>query len=344
MQTLMDTYGDAAIKVAVFTLIGFALDLLVYRIWIARAKTTKHQVAGALARGVHWLPTLAALILGIRLAVPALDLTPSALRFISTSVQVLAILIVTAKAALLAGRLVRLLTSREDNPLPSSTIFVNLARALVWVVGLLVLLAALDISIAPLIAALGVGGLAIGLALQPTLENLFGGIQVLLSRQVEPGDFIRLETGEEGYVRDVTWRNTTLELLSNDLVIVPNAVIAKSRVMNFTSLDEQHSVVVPVSVAYDSDLEFVERVTHDAAAAAQREIEGAVTDWDPAIRFYEFAESSIRLRVVLRVERYDLRFAVLSEFIKRLHAAYAQAGITIPYPQTAVHLVTEDSE
>lgn len=344
MQTFMDTYGDAAIKIAVFTLIGFAIDLIVYRIWISRAKTTKHEMAGALARAMHWLPTLAALLLGIRLSVPALGLEPSAIKFISTSSQVVAILFVTAKGALLAGRLVRLLTSREDNPLPSSTIFVNLARAMVWAVGLLILLAALDVSIAPLVAALGVGGLAIGLALQPTLENLFGGIQVLLSRQVEPGDFIRLETAEEGYVRDVTWRNTTIELLSNDLVIVPNAIIAKSRVMNFTSLDEQHSVTVPVSVAYGSDLEYVERVTYEAATAAQREIEGAVTNWDPPIRFYEFGESAIRLRVVLRVERYDMRFAVLSEFIKRLHAAYAQAGIAIPYPQTAVHLVGNDPE
>lgn len=339
LQTFMDTYGDAAFRIAVFTLVGFTIDFIVYRIWIARARTTKHQITGAVARFVHWLPTLAALLIAIRLTVPGLELAPSAAKFIATASQVLAILVVTAKAALLAGRLVRIVTAREATPLPSSSLFVNLARGVVWVLGLLVLLGAMQVSLAPLVTALGVGGLAVGLALQPTLENLFGGIQVLMSHQVEIGDYIRLETGEEGYVRDVTWRNTTVQMLSNDLVIVPNAVIAKSRVMNFTSLDEQHSVTVPVSVAYGSDLDHVERVTRTTATAAQKELEGAVPDWEPPIRFYEFGESGIKLRVVLRVERYDERFAVLSEFIKRLHIAYDEAGIEIPYPQLQAHLI-----
>lgn len=341
LQTFFDVYGDAAVKVAIYTAIGFVIDFVVFRVWISRAQTTKHQMRGAVARFVHWLPTLVALLLGVKFALPGLELPAHVALFVANASQVVLILAVTAKLAVLAGRLVRIATSREDAALPSSTIFVNLARGAVWVVGVLVLLAALDVSIAPLITALGVGGLAIGLALQPTLENLFGGIQVLMSRQVEPGDFIRLETGEEGWVRDVTWRNTTIEMLSNDLVIVPNALIAKSRVVNYTSLDEQHSVTVPVSVAYDSDLDHVEAVTLAAATSAQREIDGAVRDWVPAIRFYEFGDSAIRLRVVLRVERYDVRFAVLSEFIKRLHAAYQQAGIAIPYPQHTVHLVNE---
>ncbi len=344
LQTFMDTYGDAAIRIATFTIIGFTADFIVYRIWISRVKTTKHQITGAVARFVYWLPTLAALLIGIRLTVPGLELAPEAVKFIATASQVTAILVVTAKGALLAGRLVRITTARESTPLPSSSLFVNLARGTVWVIGLLVLLGALRVSIAPLVTALGVGGLAIGLALQPTLENLFGGIQVLMSHQVEPGDFIRLESGEEGWVRDITWRNTTIQMLSNDLVIAPNALIAKSRVMNFTSLDEQHSVVVPVSVAYGTDLEHIESVTHAVAVAAQHEIDGAVRDWDPPIRFYEFGESAVKLRVILRVDRYDVRFAVLSEFIKRLYAAYGDAGIAIPFPQQTVHLAGQPTK
>lgn len=338
LETVFGAYADAVVTVILTTAAGFVADFALYRIWISRARTSKHQFSGAFARAIHWLPTLGALLIGIRLATPGLDLVVDTARLVATTSQVVAILAVTAKAAVLAGRLVRIFTSREDTHLPSSTIFVNLARGTVWVVGILVLLAALQLSIAPLIGALGIGGLAIGLALQPTLENLFGGIQVLMSRQVEPGDFIRLETGEEGSVRDITWRNTTIEMLSNDLVIVPNSVIAKSRVINFTSLDEQHSVIVPVGVAYGSDLDHVETVTREVARTAQREIEGAVPDWDPPVRFYEFGDHAIRLRVVLRVTRYEVRFPVQSEFIKRLHVAYRDSGIEIPFPQHTVHL------
>lgn len=338
MQSLLETYGDAAVTVALFAVAGFAIDTLVYRVWISRAQTTKHQATGAVARAVHWLPTLVALLLGVRVALPGLDPGTSVTRLAAMVTQVLLILAFTAKAATLAGRLVRIFTSREDTPLPSSTIFVNLARGTIWVVGVLVLLAALRVSITPLITALGVGGLAVGLALQPTLENLFSGIQVLMSRQVEPGDFIRLETGEEGWVRDITWRNTTVQMLSNDLVIVPNAVIGKSRVVNFTSLDEQHSITVPLGIAYDSDLAAAERVAREVARAIQLEIDGAVRDWEPPVRFYEFGESAIKMRVILRVERYNERFPVLHEFIKRLHAAYDEAGIEMPLPQRVVHL------
>ena len=82
----------------------------------------------------------------------------------------------------------RAYTEREGSRLPSTSIFVNIARATVWVIGGISVLAALGVSIAPLITALGVGGLAVGLALQPTLENVFSGIQVLASSQIEPGD------------------------------------------------------------------------------------------------------------------------------------------------------------
>lgn len=341
LQSLFDIYSGAAIKVGLFTLVGFLIDFAVYRIWISRTRTTEHQVAGAVARATHWLPTLAALLIGVRLATPSLELGSGSSAFISTTSQVVAILAVTAKLAILAGRIVRIVTSREDNPLPSSTIFVNLARGTVWLIGLLILLAALQVSIAPLVTALGVGGLAVGLALQPTLENLFGGIQVLMSRQIDPGDFIRLESGEEGWVRDVTWRNTTIQMVSNDLVIVPNALIAKSRIVNFTSLDEQHTITVPVGVAFDSDLEHVERVTVAVAAATQRETEGAVFDWEPLVRFYEFGASAVNLIVVLRVERYDMRYPVRHAFIKRLHAMYADENIEVPYPQTTVHMASQ---
>lgn len=338
IATFIERFGSTAATVGLWVLGGAAIDLLVYRVWLARAKARKHRASEIAAQAVHWLPTLAALLLGVRLAVRGLGLDVDARGFISAASQVVAIIAVTWKTAALSGRLVRLYTAREDTHLPSSSIFVNLARGAVWAVGGLIVLAALDVSVAPLITALGVGGLAIGLALQPTLENLFGGIQVLMSRQVEPGDFIRLESGEEGWVRDVTWRNTTVQMLSNDLVIVPNATIAKSRVVNFTSLDEQHSITVPLSVAYGSDLEHVERVTCDVARTVQREVEGAVPEWDPPIRFYEFGESGIRLRVVLRVGRYDERFPVLHAFIKRLHVAYADAGIEIPFPQREVRV------
>lgn len=344
MQNLIDNQGEVIAALLTAAAIGFVLDTLIYRVWVAWARKRPRGVGLSIARAVHWLPTVTALSVGLYVAGRQLELSAAGLNALDAAIRILLIGTVTLKLGALAGRLVRIYTSREDTVLPSSTIFVNLTRAAVWSIGVLVMLAALSVSITPLLTALGVGGLAVGLALQPTLENLFAGVQVLMSRQIEPGDFVRLETGEEGWVEDVTWRNTTIKMLSNDLMIVPNATVGRSRITNFTSTDEQHGIIVNLSVAYGSDLEFVERVTLDVARAVQTSVENAVPDFDPTVRFCGFGDSAMELRVVLRVTQYSERWAVQHEFIKRLYARYAAENVEIPFPQRTVHLLTESAE
>jgi small-conductance mechanosensitive channel len=330
---------SAALPILALTLlIGITADLVRSRILVPLAQNRGWRTIETTLKSLRGLTTMLAVIAGIGLASARFNLEPRTLANLNTALRAAAILVVTAKLATLTGHLTRLFTSREDAPLPSSTIFVNLGRGLMWLLGILILLAALDFSITPLLTALGVGGLAVGLALQPTLENLFSGVQVLMSRQIEPGDFVRLETGEEGWIEDVTWRNTTIKMVSNDLVIVPNATIGKSRIVNFTSADEQHSVVVELNVAYGSDLDQVERTVLEVAASVQREVDGATRAWDPLVRFTGFGDSSIGLIAVLRVTQYTDRFPVRHEFIKRINTQFIAEGIEIPFPQRTVHL------
>lgn len=341
LTSLLEHYGEAATLVAIWTGVGIAVDFVIYRVVLARAKARDKKVGTAVARSVHWLPTATAFLIGVRIAAARLPLDARIERAVLVGIKLAFIVAFTLKAAALAGRLIRVYAQREDTSLPASTIFVNLARGTVVIVGALIALAALNVSITPLVTALGVGGLAVGLALQPTLENLFAGVQVLMSRQIDPGDFVRLQSGEEGYVQDVTWRNTTLKMLSNDLVVVPNSILGKSLVTNFTSLDEQHAVVVPVGVAYGSDLEHVEQVALDVARSVMSEAEGGVPDFEPTARFVEFGDSAIHMRVVMRAERYDVRFCVQHEFIKRLNVRFAEEGIVVPFPQRTVHMTKE---
>lgn len=344
MQNLTDNSGEVIAALLTATAIGFVFDTLIYRVWVAWARKRPRGISLSIARAVHWLPTVTALSVGLYVAGRQLELPPTGLATLGAAIRILLIGTVTLKLGALAGRLVRIYTSREDTVLPSSTIFVNLTRAAVWSIGVLVMLAALDVSITPFLTALGVGGLAVGLALQPTLENLFAGVQVLMSRQIEPGDFVRLESGEEGWVEDVTWRNTTIKMLSNDLMIVPNATVGRSRITNFTSMDEQHGIIVNLGVAYDSDLDLVERVTLEVARDVQANVPDAVPDFEPTVRFCGFGDSAMELRAVLRVTQYSERFPVQHEFIKRLHARYAAEGIEIPFPQRTVHLVAQPAE
>src|SRR5262245_19033350 len=160
----------------------------------------------------------------------------------------------TMVVARLAVAYINHYATQVQGVLPSTSIFSNLARAVIYILGLLVMLESLDVRITPILTALGVGGLAVALALQDTLSNLFSGLQIIGSRQVRPGDFIQLESGEEGYVIDVTWRNTTIREPANNTIIIPNSKLASSRVRNFYQPDRELAVPVDVGVSYDSNL------------------------------------------------------------------------------------------
>ena len=219
----------------------------------------------------------------------------------------------------------------------------GIARVIVFALGALVLLDSFGVSITPIIASLGIGSLAVALALQPTLENLFAGVQLITDQPIRIGDFIKLETGEEGYVHKIGWRSTWIRLLPDIIVIMPNKVLVNSKVLNYHYPEPQLNFKVDVGVHYGSDLERVERVTLEVARETLREVPGAVKSFEPAIRFHTFDSSSINFVVVLRVTDYEQNFFVKHEFIKRLHKRYAKEGIVIPYPIRAINYDQEKS-
>jgi small-conductance mechanosensitive channel len=216
--------------------------------------------------------------------------------------------------------------------------FANLTRFLVLVVGILIILESLGISITPILTALGVGGLAVALALQDTLSNLFAGIHVIASGQLKPGHYMKLGSGEEGYVRDITWRYTTITTLQNNTVIVPNAKLASAIVTNYNIPNEEMSISVDIGVSYESDLEKVERVTIEVARGVMKDVHGGVTDFEPAVSYYKFGDSGIYFNVALRARAFVDQYAIKHELIKRLHKSYRDEGIEIPYPARAIYM------
>jgi small-conductance mechanosensitive channel len=205
-------------------------------------------------------------------------------------------------------------------------------RVAVLLLGGLIVLDTLHISITPLLASLGVGGLAIGLALQGTLSNLFAGMQIIGDQPLRVGDFVKLESGEEGYVTEIGWRATKIRMLPNNTVIIPNSKLAESLLTNYYLPQQELAVLVQVGVSYDSDLEHVERVTCEVAKEIQRTVPGGIADFDPFIRYHTFDSSSINFSVIMRAREFVDNYLMKHEFIKRLHARYKQENIVIPWP------------
>ncbi len=213
----------------------------------------------------------------------------------------------------------------------------KVANVFVYSIGFMIILKHFNVEITPLVASLGIGGIAVGFALQDTLSNFFAGLHIISDKPINIGDFIELEGGISGYVEDIGWRSIRIRTLPNTMVIVPNSKIASTTITNNTLPVPEMSIVIQCGVAYTSDLEKVEKVTVDAAKKIQKTVQGAVRDFEPFIRYHTFGDSNINFSIILRVDTFVDKYLVTHEFIKALKKAYDEESIEISWPVRKVY-------
>jgi small-conductance mechanosensitive channel len=203
---------------------------------------------------------------------------------------------------------------------------------LIFVVAIAVILGYFKFDITPMIAGVGLGALAIGLALQSTLSNFFAGVHLVSDKPIRVGDFIELDEKTSGIVEDIGWRSTRIRMLTDNLLIIPNGKLAESNIINYSMPKQDLSIWVPCGVAYESDLKKVEKVALEVAREIQQTVEGAVKDFEPAFRYKEFGDSNINFITILRVQEPLVRFSVRNEFIKALKERFDKEKIEISWP------------
>jgi len=215
-----------------------------------------------------------------------------------------------------------------------------LVRVLFALLAVIILLENLGISLTAVWTTLGVGSVAVALALQDTLSNFFAGLYILVSRPVRPGDFIRLDSGQEGFVVSVGGRATSLRTPQNNLVIVPNSTLAKVVITNFSLPEPRLVALVPVSVAYGTDPTRAEKALLEAASDAIRHrVEGLLADPAPMVRFTPgFGESSLDFTLIVHVRQFADQITVQSELRKLILERFVKEGIQIPFPTRTIQL------
>ena len=247
------------------------------------------------------------------------------------------IISITLALARLGGRLVRAYGDRFEGALPVSTLTEVIVSLVAGLVGLLTLLNAFNVPITPLLTTLGVGGLAVALALQDTLANFFAGFYISLAGQIRVGDFIELETGQKGYVIDIGWRSTTLRQLTDSVIVIPNNKLSQTIVTNYHLPQAKVAMAIPVGVSYESDPEHVERVLLDLLRQAVEDLPELCADPPPVVRFRPgFGESSLDFTIFVRVTDYEAQFGVQHDLRKRIVRRFREERITIPFPMRTV--------
>ncbi len=324
------------IIVPILIILGaFFLGLVVERQGLNRlqAASTKLGWGGAdvIISSLKGLILLWFVIGGAFAAIPTLPIDNNLFLTIQKSLLAAAIASGTLIVARLAVGFVRYFSETKGAGSLTS-LFEMLTRIVIFTFGVLVILQSLGIAITPLLTALGIGGVSLGLAFQSTLTNFLSGLNLATSNKLRVGDFIQLDSGEEGYVVDIAWRHTILQDIRDNMVVVPNTRILNNVFKNYGLPDQEALIVLEVGISYDTDLEQVEQVALEVANQVMNEVAGGVPDSDPWIRFKEFGYFAITMAVYLRIREYFDHLVVRHEFIKRLHTRFRNENIPMPFP------------
>ena len=325
----------------VILLAGYLLRRYLFSRLNRWAAKTGSQMGDAILSAVRSPFLVLCVMLGIYAALGVSDLPRTWVDKAEKVLAILAIVAVSMAAANLLCGFTRIRAERIDSALPVTSLTEHIIRIVVYSVGGLIILNSLGISIAPILATLGVGGLAVALALKDTLSNFFAGFHIIVNRQIRVGDYLKLETGDEGHVSDISWRTTQIRTLAGNLILVPNAKLTEMIVTNYTLQERDMAVMVAVGVHYGSDLTKVERVASEVAAEVMKEVPGGIPDFAPFVRFHTFGESRIDLTVIMRGNEFTDQFLIKHEFIKRIHERFAKEGIVISYPIRALNFDQE---
>ena len=325
-----------------FFFVGVVLNQLLTKKLARRVKASESEIMEIFFRALRGVPIYLCMVIGLYWCVTTSDLPAGLERIFSYILFTMIVYSITRVFERTLSGFIRMKFSTSGD-MTQSTLLDTIFRLAIYASGALIVLDYFEISIAPIIATLGVGSMAIGLGLKETLENIFSGLQIILSKQIRVNDYIKLSTGDEGRVTDINWRYITVMPPSeSNVVVIPNKIIAGSVTSNFSQPRDDIVVVVPIGVGYESDLEKVERVTVEVARELQIKIDGYNPQFDsegvdrnklaPVVRFQKFNDSSIDFNTVMHVQTFTNQYLLKHEFIKEITKRYREECINIPFP------------
>jgi small-conductance mechanosensitive channel len=321
-----------AVTIAVLVVRGLLLSAL--------RRSTPGSGSAALADSIRLPSLLWAVVAGFYVGLETADLPTRLAEQFRHLLRAAIILSVTITAAGVAGTLVARAGERRALAAAVTGWAHTSVRLGILLVGGLVLMGSLGIQVAPLLTALGVGGLAVALALQDTLSNLFAGLHLLADRPIRIGDYVKISEGNvEGYVVDIGWRSTRVRMLANNIVILPNQKVAQSVITNFDMPAPRMGLGVQVSVDYANDADRVEAILTDEATRAVGEVPGLLADPAPAARLIPgFGPSSLDFTVGCQVATFTDQYFVQHELRRRILRRLRAEGIELPIGVRTVQL------
>ena len=345
---LMKSLTIPVLILAVALFIGITLNSMLNRRLARLVKAEDGSIKNIFYRALQGVPISFCFVVGLYWIVSTSSMPAGIVTFFSYVLFTSIIFSITRVVERTLSGFIRLKFSSSSDA-TQSTLLDTIFKIGVYASGLLIVLNYYGISIAPIITAMGVGGMAVAFGIRETLENIFSGLQIIISKQIRVGDYIKLSTGDEGKVTDINWRFITI-MPSNQgsVVVIPNKVIAGAVSTNYSMPRDDIVVIVPIGVGYESDLEKVERVTVEVAREMMIEVDGYEPNFDsegndinplaPTVRYQKFNDSSIDFNAIMHVTTFTNQYLLKHKFIKRIMERYREENINIPFPIRTVEI------
>ncbi|MBR2216511.1 MAG: mechanosensitive ion channel family protein [Selenomonadaceae bacterium] len=318
-------------------IIGVALNKAIKRRIENHLQIEETSLTYVFIKALQGVPVSFCMVAGLYWIINTIDIPPGVSKLFSYILFTVNVFTLTRVIAQALSAFVDFQMARSEGKLPKSTLLNSILNFVIYAVGIIIILQYYGISVAPIITAMGVGGMAIALGLQETMANIFSGLQLIVFKQLRLDDYIKLNSGEEGRVTDINWRYTTIQSILGNVIVIPNKTIAAAIITNYNLPYRDYTIKIPIGVDYDSDLQHVEDVTLDVA----RQVTATVMadspldfehDVEPKVLFRTFADSAIEFDVLLHSARFDKQAALKHAFIKELTARYRKEKINIPFP------------
>ena len=344
MFTLENYIANQYLRALVLLLMVFIVlrisIFIIEKVFVRLTKKTKTDLDDKLIARISKPITFLILIIGLYIASLELSLVNSAAVIITKifwSFVILNIAIITyAFVDVVLINALKKVARKTKSDLDDSLI--NLSHGVLkvsWVIfSLLYILGVWGVKVGPFLAGIGIGGVAIAFAMQESLSNIFGGISIILDKTVKVGDIIYFDVDTRGEIINIGLRSTKIKTYDNEVITIPNSLIANNKVQNIAQPEPKSRVVIPFSVAYGSSVEKVKKIVLKEI----KKIKNFSETPEPVVRFLEMADSSLNFKAYFYVDSFEYRILAVDEANTRIYNALNKAKIEIPFPQIDIHL------
>ncbi len=305
------------------------------------AQLTKSNIDDIIIQSLRVPSILWSFIIAFTIAVGLFPLPEKLNIYIQNILTFIVVISVTIALANIINKVIEVYAKKIAPELPVTGVTKVIVIAIVYSVGILIALDSIGIKITPLLTALGVGGLAVGLALRDTLSNLFSGIYIVLERNLKIGDFVETQDGITGIVEDIGWRTTKIRELANNIIVIPNEKLAQTILKNYELPEKKLSLVFDIGVSYDSDIEKVKKIIIEECMKYAKET-GNILEIEPLLRFKP-SDFSLDFTIIVKLPEIMKKWQARSDLYERLFKRFNQEGIEIPFPIRTVYLRKEDN-